>query len=262
VTGPPGSAFPVSDWPVSDWPVREPGWPGGTIVWHAGLRLDAARRAACLALLDRDETLRADRFLQARDRDRFIASHAALRFLLAGALEAEARTLSFSVSAFGRPSLAGAQAGRLDVNLSHSGEHALVALSPTGRIGVDIEVPRPMPDALRIARAHFHPREVAALEAHGSDGEAAFYACWTAKEAFVKAVGAGLSRPLNRFAVAVPPAPAALLEVDDADGPASAWTMAALAPAPGTVGAVALAIPRAAIALAALSPDWADRIGT
>jgi len=247
--------------PLSVWPVRTPGWPEGPIVWHVGLRLDAARRAACLTVLDRAETLRADRFVQARDRDRFVASHAALRLILARALGTDPGTLTFATSRFGRPSLAGREAGSLDFNLSHSGEHALVGLSATARIGVDLEVPRPMPDALRIARAHFHAREIDALETRGSEVEAAFYACWTAKEAFVKAVGAGLSRPLAGFAVAVPPAAPALLAVDGADGPASAWTLDALAPAPDTVAAVALASPRATIARAALPPDWADRLG-
>ncbi|MCJ2081339.1 4'-phosphopantetheinyl transferase family protein [Methylobacterium sp. J-090] len=251
------SGLPMTD---ADWPVDEPAWHDGHAVWSIGLCLSAAGRAACLSLLDGRERDRADRFLRAQDRDRLIACHAALRLILAGLLDADARTLAFARSPSGKPELAGPEAERLRFNLSHSGEHALVAVSTTARIGVDVEVPRPMPDALRIARAHFHPREVAALAACGPAIEAGFYACWTGKEAFVKAVGAGLSMPLDGFAVAIPPAPPAILEIGGRNAPAAAWTLTALAPAPGVTGAVAIEAPRAACALRRLRPDWAERL--
>lgn len=245
---------------ADEWSVGEPAWRDGHTVWSVGLRLSAARRAACLSVLDGEERARSDRFLRAEDRDRFVASHAALRLVLAGFLDADARALAFSTSMTGKPELAGPEVGRLRFNLSHSGGHALVAVSTTARIGVDVEVPRPMPDALRIARAHFHPREVAALAACGRAVEAAFFACWTGKEAFVKAVGAGLSMPLDGFAVAIPPAPPAILEIGGLRAPAAGWTLATLAPAPGVPGAVAIEAPRAACALRRLHPDWADRL--
>lgn len=244
------------------WPEAVPLPLTGNAVWHVALTLDDARRASCALFLEDDERGRADRFLRREDRDRFLASHAALRIILAGVLGLNPRTLAFTTSPMGRPSLAG-EAGlagrnaRLDFNLSHSGDHALVALSTTSRIGVDIEAHRPLPDALRIARAHFHPREVAALEAVGPDRETAFYGVWTAKEAFVKATGTGLSTPLSGFAVSAPPAPPALLTATDT-APA-AWTLIRLAPAPRTTGAVAIEAPDAACRFARLPTDWADR---
>lgn len=245
---------------ADEWPIGEVVWRDGHTVWNVGLRLSAARRTACLSLLDGDERARADRFLRAEDRDRFLASHAALRLILAGLLDADAHALAFSRLPGGKPELAGPGSDCLRFNLSHSGAHALVAVSTTARIGVDVEVPRPMPDALRIARAHFHPREVAALVASGPAVEAAFYACWTGKEAFVKAVGAGLSMPLDGFAVAIPPAPPAILELGGRSAPAAGWTLATLAPAPGVTGAVAIEAPRATCARMRLRPDWADRL--
>lgn len=240
-----------------DWAELEPApYPGHT-VWHVALGLDDARRARCTRRLNDHERGRADRFLRSQDRDRFLASHAALRIILGGILGASPESLAFAISPTGRPSLAGWDAVPLDFNLSHSGDHALVAVSTTTRIGVDIEAHRPLPDALRIAHAHFHRREVVALEAAGPSREAAFFAIWTAKEAVVKATGAGLSRPLSSFAVASPPAPPALLEADDVAP--TAWTLIRLAPAPETTGAVAIEDPLAPCRRARLRADWADR---
>jgi len=239
------------------WPEAEPEPCEGHGIWRVELTLDDGRRARCLSVLDGSERIRAERFLRREDRDRFLASHAALRVVLGAVLGIEPAAVAFAVSPTGRPSLVGQHAGRLDFNLSHSGTHALVALSTTARIGVDIEVHRPIPDLLRIARAHFHPREIAALEEAGPDREAAFFAAWTAKEAFVKAIGVGLSMPLDAFAVAIPPAPAELLEA--AGALASAWTLIGLAPVPGATGAVAIDAPRARCRRARLPADWADR---
>lgn len=246
-----------------DWSEAAPLPFRGHAVWHIALDLDAERRANGTRLLNDDERDRADRFLRPQDRDRFIASHAALRIILGGLLGANPRSLTFAISPTGRPSLTGwdalARGGcvPLDFNLSHSGDHALVAVSTTARIGVDIEAHRPLSDALRIARAHFHPREIAALEAAGPNREAAFYAAWTAKEAVVKASGAGLSQPLDGFAVTIPPVAPALLDV--AGTPSPAWTLIRLAPAPGATGAVAIEASHVPCRLWRLPVDWMNR---
>lgn len=254
--GVPGPLAPFR--PAGDWPEAEPAPFAGHGVWWIDLGVDPAELVHCSALLDAGERARAERFLRRQDRDRFIASHAALRIVLGAALDCDPAAVAYTVSSTGRPSLTGFDAGRLDFNLSHSGRHALVALSTAAWIGVDVEVRRPIPDALRIARAHFHPSESAALEAAGPDRENAFYAVWTAKEAYVKAVGAGLSMPLRDFAVAIPPAPPALLQT--ALGPAAAWTLIGLALTPDAAGAVAIAAPRAACRLARLRADWTTRL--
>ena len=133
------------------WIVAEPGPATAIQVWSVDLALSEARLARCGAWLSPDEAARADRFLRAEDRDRYRASHAALRLILARALGVAAGALAFAAGPAGKPELAGAQAGSLRFNLSHSGTRALVGVSLEAAIGVDVEALRPIPDALRIA---------------------------------------------------------------------------------------------------------------
>lgn len=239
----------------------EPGASAEVQVWHVDLALDKTDLRACRACLSPDEEERADRFLRPADRARFVASHAALRLILARSLGTEARRIALASGPGGKPELAGPPSGRLQFNLSHSGEHALIGLAERVRIGVDVETARPTTDHLRIARAHFARPEIAALEALAPEAlPAAFLACWTCKEAFVKALGAGLSMPLDRFTVALPPSAPALLDVDGDAAAARRWTLHAFAPAPDAVAALAVETPRAAWLLRRLSPDWTNAL--
>jgi phosphopantetheinyl transferase len=73
-----------------------------------------------------------------------------------------------------------------------------------------------------------------------SASERAFFSCWTRKEAYVKAIGVGISRPLNTFRVTVKPdAPANLLFLDDATNASNLWTLQDLQLEPDYAGAVA-----------------------
>ncbi|WP_132256106.1 4'-phosphopantetheinyl transferase family protein [Methylobacterium segetis] len=230
----------------------EPGPLAGPCVWSIDLALTETALAGCAAILSAEERARAARFLRPPDRTRHVASHAALRVILGRACGRAPKNLAFTARPGGKPALA--DAAGLDFNLSHSGERALVALSPAGRIGVDVEVLRPMPDLGRVARTYFAPDEAAALAAlPDSERLFAFMACWTRKEAFVKALGAGLAMPLSRFSVSLPPAPAALLRQEGKPG---AWTLGHLEPGAGTVGAVAVEGAGIAVALRALPSDW------
>ena len=239
------------------WPSTDPGPRPGIAVWDVDLTA-AKSPAACLAILSEDERARAGRFLRPEDGHRFAASHAALRLLLGRHLGADPRTLAFGRGPAGKPHLAGIWAGACAFNLSHSGGRALIGISPSAEIGVDVEAMRPMPDALGIARAHFAPREVAALEGlDPPDLAEAFFACWTRKEAIVKATGQGLLLPLDSFAVSVSPGHAALLQ---GPGGVHGWSLHDLAPAPGHAGAIAIAAAGTACERLGLPPDWPSRL--
>jgi 4'-phosphopantetheinyl transferase len=85
-------------------------------------------------------------------------------------------------------------------NVSHSGSLGLIAIAEGAhRIGVDVEQVRPGPDVRALAGRFFHPEEAAAV----GDDRAAFFRCWTRKEAVVKALGLGLAHPLKSFVVDV-----------------------------------------------------------
>ncbi|GLS45333.1 4'-phosphopantetheinyl transferase family protein [Methylobacterium brachythecii] len=245
----------AAEWPTGErGPVRQP------TVWHIDLTLDEAGQRTCLAALSDDERARAARFLRLEDRDRYAASHAALRRILASALGTNPALLRFRLGPSGKPELDAPWRDRLEFNLSHSGSVGLIGLSPAARIGVDVEWMRPLPDCLSLARSHFARPEIAALEALPSaERQAAFYACWTRKEAFVKALGSGLSFPLDGFVVAVPPEPPALVSIGGSTGAASAWSLQHLDLGAGHVGAVAIESAGAACLFRSLGADWASR---
>ena len=239
------------------WAVTEPGHAAAIQVWCVDLALSAGRLAGCDAWLSAEEAARADRFLRAEDRDRYRASHAALRLILGRALGVAPGVLAFATGPAGKPELAGGLAGALHFNLSHSGARALVGISPEAAIGVDVEALRPIPDALRIARTQFAQAEAEALAALPPEAVGpAFTGLWTRKEAVVKALGAGLSLPLDRFVLTLPPAPPRLVAITGDDP--EAWSLHHLEPGPGTVGTAAIRAPGARVARCALPAGWAD----
>lgn len=115
-------------------------------------------------VLSADELARAARFHFARDRQRFVASRAFLRRILAGYLEASPQGLSFSYSKKEKPSLGPAHAGsNVMFNVSHSGGIALLAFTRGREIGVDVEQVRHDSDLEAIARRFFSAHEQAQL---------------------------------------------------------------------------------------------------
>jgi 4'-phosphopantetheinyl transferase len=131
----------------------------------------------------------------------------------------------------------GRRGPRLGFNLSRSGSLALYAVTGGERVGVDVERMRDDVDALRVADRLFSPAERQALRRlPASRRRAAFFSCWTRKEAYAKALGSGLGLRFSSFTVSLAPAPAAPLR---ADGRPSDWKIWDAAPARGYAGAVA-----------------------
>lgn len=161
-------------------------------------------------MLDADEQARANRFLFAKHRRRFIVAHAAVRRILASRVGVGPGELQFTGNSHGKPFLK--NVGAPVFSLSHSHEMALCAVASDGELGVDIEWCRELPHA-DLAQRFFAPDEAAALKALAEDDQVAgFFACWTSKEAYIKAKGLGLSLPLDSFSVTTHPrqAPALL----------------------------------------------------
>lgn len=168
-------------------------------------------------------------------RARFVAARAALRGILAAYLGAQPNELWIDTDELGKPRVAGAPC----FNVSHSVNRAVVALA-LSPVGVDIECVEERPGLLGIAEWGFADAEVTALRQHDSDSfAAAFYGCWTRKEALAKAVGLGLGLPLRSFEVSVPPEPARLIASGDGRLSAGTWTVRDLEAGPGFAGAVA-----------------------
>jgi 4'-phosphopantetheinyl transferase len=155
--------------------------------------------AAAAAMLSPDEHARYARLMIARDRRDYAAAHALLRTSLSRYADVAPRQWTFRTDAGGKPSLvADGGAPPLSFNLSHT--HGLVACAIAGGadVGIDVEsVDRVVDDG--VARRFFSARENAGLRQCTSHAlrTRRFFALWTLKEAYVKAVGQGLSHPLH-----------------------------------------------------------------
>ncbi len=149
--------------------------------------------------------------------------------------------IQFSYAPQNKPALIDTrQNNNLQFNLSHSQNQALYAFACHREVGVDIEQIRAMSDAEGVARRFFSAREYAVFQAlPPQQRDEGFFNCWTRKEAYIKALGDGLSHPLGTFDVSLwPGEPAALLAVRGDPGEVSRWSMRALTPVPGYVAAL------------------------
>jgi 4'-phosphopantetheinyl transferase len=199
-------------------------------VWCARLHPAAAEAGAKLGLLAPDERARAGRFRSAVHRDRFILGRAAQRDILAAYTGVEPHAIEFRYSDRGKPSLAGEPGEGIRFNTSNAGDLAVVAVTAGAEVGIDVEEERVIPDALALARRFFSAAEVVALQAAPADRvPRAFLTCWTRKEAFVKAIGLGVTMPLADFDVTVAPEePPALLATRPDPALAGRWSMRAV----------------------------------
>ena len=211
-------------------------------VWRA--RLDD--QAPCLTRLSRtlshDEQAKASCFHRPRDRCRFIIGRGLLRAILARYLDVEPSQLQFCYGVHGKPYLIPpAHGGWIRFNLSHSQGLALYATGRRREVGIDLEYVQPDFPAEQIAVQFLAPQEVATLRTLPTERHVeTFFACWSRKEAYLKALGGGLTLPLDEFAVSCAPGqPPVLLDTTgDANEP-TLWSLKDLAPAPGYVAAVA-----------------------
>jgi len=227
-------------------PTRQPRLESGEVhVWNVDLERPADELERLERLLPETELRRAARQpFETRRRD-LVVSAAALRAILAAYLDADPRAARFHVDPGGKPRLdPGWTAEPLTFNLTHSRGRALVAVTREREVGVDVERLRRDLPMDRLAARFFSPREIAALR--GTPEEilpAAFFACWTRKEAYVKARGSGLfgGHPLQSFAVSVEPGAGPVeLKIPGHEGEAGRWGLESLDAGPGYAAAVAV----------------------
>lgn len=200
-------------------------------VWLANQDQQAERIKAFFQTLSPDEQQRAQLFHFERDRVRFIAARGILRRCLGAFLEMTADRVRFRYTDYGKPSLSVEfSSARINFNISHSGSNVLLAFSVGRELGVDIEEIRPDFATAVIAKRYFSALEVKTLRSLPTSVQAeAFFNCWTRKEAYIKAIGEGLSCPLDKFDVTLVPGELArLLETRGHGLPASRWAMRSL----------------------------------
>lgn len=195
-------------------------------VWRLSLTAPEAARARLWESLSEPERGRAERFAFERDRARFVVAHGALRSILSSYAQIPAPQLELESGPGGKPRVA--SPGELRFNLSHSGDAALVAVTWDREVGIDLEAVRAIDDLDALAATCFSPTERRALAAVPEALRLpAFFDGWTRKEAFLKLLGDGLSRPLDSFDVSLAPGEEpALLRVAGAS--AGEWTLQAI----------------------------------
>jgi 4'-phosphopantetheinyl transferase len=169
-------------------------------VWRIDFRTFADESETLLALLDAEEKKRIDAYKQPDKALAYIIAHGFMRLLLSAITKIPAQDLVFLQGQYGKPTLA--QAPDLAFNLSYSKRFLLFAHGSNGQLGVDIEAVRTLPTILPIIEQQFHPDEKGfLLTLSGDEQLKQFYRIWTCKEAYLKALGRGLSLPTNSFAV-------------------------------------------------------------
>lgn len=211
-------------------------------VWRVPLDVPPEIVAGLLPILSAGEQARTDRFLADAARRRFVASHGALRIILARYLDEKPECLRFLIDARGKPHLdPRARTPPLRFSLSHSGELALCAVTEGRDVGVDVERIHPVSAWREIAARYFSPDEQQALSALSGDRALeAFFGGWTRKEAYSKALGDGVSQAWTQFSVSL--APGAVTELPGTGsegGQGGRFTLCALEPGTGYVAAVA-----------------------
>jgi 4'-phosphopantetheinyl transferase len=129
----------------------------------------------------------------------------------------------------------------LEFNLSHSGSYVVYAVTHAGPVGIDIEQVRDIAEADELVLQYFSAAEIEAYRALPIERRnLGFLAGWTRKEAFVKAIGEGLSHPLDTFDVSIDPdAPARINRIAGQIDHHKHWSLISLRPYPGYIGAIA-----------------------
>ena len=216
--------------------------PGVVHIWEGRLDVPDRVTAAARSLLSNDERARADRFIYDRHRRRYTVAQAHLRRVLAQLTGARPEGIDFRFGKHGKPFLPGGPS----FNQSHSEDRIMIGVAAEGRLGVDIEEIREVRYMLGIADKNFGADEAARIHAAPDhERQALFFRFWTRKEAFLKAVGVGLTHPLRSFSV--DPSPGAeqgLLRVVGLPEDPARWHVGGVPCEPGAEAALAVDRPR------------------
>jgi 4'-phosphopantetheinyl transferase len=179
--------------------------PGEIHVCRQAIAVGDQELGSLWEVLSAEERTRAERYRFEVSRRTFVVCRGMLRVLLGNYLGESPEQLEFSYSKYGKPELAanGSRVG-IEFNVSHTDEFALLAFALNRKIGIDIEKVRMDFNTLEISEHFFSESERTTLRAMAPDKRyEGFFRCWTRKEAFIKALGEGLTHPLNSFDVSI-----------------------------------------------------------
>jgi len=220
----------VEGWWLDIDTVNEPHWP----------RLES--------LLEQAERDRAQRFHFEHDKKSYIAAHAIVRSLLSARLDASPTEWKFSISDLGKPEVILPKGvPRVRINLAHTRGMVVAALTTEHDIGVDVEWLGRKSSFLDLSKSVFTLEEQSLLAA-APEGEKheLFLTLWTLKEAYIKAIGKGLSLPLDSFHYSLEPLAIQFKQTREdiaLDDPAQ-WSLHRFRPGPDHIAAIAVHHPQ------------------
>jgi 4'-phosphopantetheinyl transferase len=202
-------------------------------VWRINLDRTEFELDNLFPALSTDERTRAERFHFEQHRQRFIASRGILRSILGRYLDIPPVAVQFDYESRGKPFLADKNKN-ISFNLSHSQDLGLCAVGHNQYIGADLEWVRPMDDVEALTKRFFLPAEYEVMRSLPPQEQlACFFRYWTCKEAYLKALGAGLAK-LEQAGVSLTPTTAASLQTNEE------WSLIELVPADKYVAAIAV----------------------
>jgi 4'-phosphopantetheinyl transferase len=212
-----------------------------TDVWKFSLDCDDIVIGDLRSVLSSDEIRRANRFVTEQLQTRFIVGRATIRIVLSTYLgDTEPANIEFIYGSHEKPSIPNSD---LRFNLSHSHGLALLAVSRNDDVGIDLEWLDRQVEIEEIAERFFTPEECAEMMGRvGANRTARFFDLWCCKEAYLKAVGVGISGGLNKCRI-----------IDAPDGTASVhnptdpqaivrWKIYRLEPETGFAGALCIEV--------------------
>lgn len=207
-------------------------------VWSLNKSEHKNKLAAYWNILSKEEKESASKYRFTRDRDCSIIARGALRTLLGNYLKQSPERIKFQFGTHGKPSLN--ELSDIEFNVSHSTNAIVLAFVQHNSIGIDVEYIKRNIEVKKIAKHFFSKEEIMSLfSMDESYYKQAFYNCWTRKEAFIKALGSGLSFPLDQFVVSLDSTKeAALLDTKWDEKEKDNWVLKSFEPAQDYIGAV------------------------
>ena len=174
-------------------------------VWSTNLQADDHTLENRNGYLSLDERTKAFRFDSELHRRRFIMARSTLKILISSYLNCEIATIDLAYGERGKPTIR-KPATKLTFNVSHSHDRALYGFAHSRAIGVDIERERKNIDVLAIAKRFFSTDEIKKITSLPEENRLqAFFSCLTRNEAYLKAIGVGISGGLKNFTVTCDP---------------------------------------------------------
>lgn len=214
---------------------------GSVHIWVADLKIWRDHASEFRRLLSEEEKERLDRLKIEKKQEEYLCSRGILRLILSLYIGEDPESLSIKITPSGKPFLptAGVQ-----FNISHSGDRFICGISLKNQIGLDIQELYSISSLQRIIKNFFSPAEIEYLSSLTDDGlyREHFFAIWTAKEAYLKAVGDGIKGSFNQLSTLPDSASPQSFQLDhpELNNTSRNWTIRSLDISQGYTAALAI----------------------